>query len=72
LKILLTHSPEAMKLYYGPRALASLQALGEVKLNERKESLEGEALIVAAQDCDLIVSYRQSPGPRSFSRGCPS
>src|SRR5437868_3287102 len=42
-----------MKLYYGPRALAGLQALGEVKLNEKKESLEGEALIAAAQDCDL-------------------
>lgn len=71
MKILLTHSPEAMKLYYGPRALASLQALGEVKLNERKESLEGEALIVAAQDCDLIVSYRQSPGPAELFQRLP-
>jgi D-3-phosphoglycerate dehydrogenase len=72
LKILLTHSPEAMKLYYGPRALAGLQALGEVKLNERKESLEGEALIAAAQDCDLIVSYRQSPGPAEVFQSLPN
>jgi D-3-phosphoglycerate dehydrogenase len=71
LKILLTHSPEAMKLYYGPRALAGLQALGEVKLNERKESLEGEALIAEAQDCDLIVSYRQSPGPAEIFQSLP-
>ena len=71
MKILLTHSPEAMKLYYGSRALAGLQALGEVKLNERKESLEGEALIAAAQDCDLIVSYRQSPGPAELFQGLP-
>jgi D-3-phosphoglycerate dehydrogenase len=71
LKILLTHSPEAMKLYYGSRALAGLQALGDVKLNERKESLEGEALIAAAQDCDLIVSYRQSPGPAELFQSLP-
>jgi D-3-phosphoglycerate dehydrogenase len=71
LKILLTHSPEAMKLYYGSRALAGLQALGDVRLNERKESLEGEALIAAAQDCDLIVSYRQSPGPAELFQSLP-
>jgi D-3-phosphoglycerate dehydrogenase len=71
LKILLTHSPEAMKLYYGSRALAGLQALGEVKLNERKDSLEGEALIAAARDCDLIVSYRQSPGPAELFQSLP-
>ena len=71
MKILLTHSPEAMKLYYGSRALAGLQALGEVKLNERKDSLEGEALIAAARDCDLIVSYRQSPGPAELFQSLP-
>jgi len=71
LKILLTHSPEAMKLYYGSRALAGLQALGEVKLNERQHSLEGEALIAAARDCDLIVSYRQSPGPAELFQSLP-
>ena len=63
MKILLTHSPEALKLYYGERALAGLKQLGEVKENQNASSLEGEALIEAAEDCDLIVSYRQSPGP---------
>ena len=63
MKILLTHSPEALANYYGERALAGLRAVGEVKLHAGKESLEGEALIKAAEDCDLIVSYRQSPGP---------
>jgi D-3-phosphoglycerate dehydrogenase / 2-oxoglutarate reductase len=62
-RILLTHSPEARALYYGPRALAGLQALGSVVLNEAAQTLEGEALIDAARDCDLIVTYRQSPGP---------
>jgi D-3-phosphoglycerate dehydrogenase len=63
LKILLTHSPEARANYYGERALAGLRTVGEVKLYQGAQSLEGENLIKAAEDCDLIVSYRQSPGP---------
>jgi len=71
LKILLTHSPEAIANYYGERALAGLKAVGEVKLHQRSEPLEGEALIKAAQDCDLIVSYRQSPGPAQLFERLP-
>jgi D-3-phosphoglycerate dehydrogenase len=61
--ILLTHSPDALAQYYGERALAGLRALGEVRLHQGSAPLEGEALIAAAAGCDLIVSYRQSPGP---------
>ena len=63
MRILLTHSPEARELYYGARALAGLRELGQVKLHEGTAPLEGEALIAAAADCELIVSYRQSAGP---------
>jgi D-3-phosphoglycerate dehydrogenase len=71
LKILLTHSPEAMANYYGERALAGLRAVGDVKLNQKSDSLEGEALIAAAEGCDLIVSYRQSPGPAAVFERLP-
>jgi D-3-phosphoglycerate dehydrogenase len=70
-RILLTHSPEALANYYGERALAGLQALGTVVLNQDPISLEGEALIRAAADCDLIVSYRQSPGPAAVFERLP-
>ena len=69
-RILLTHSPEALANYYGERALAGLKAVGEVKLNA-KDTLEGEALIAAAADCDLIVSYRQSPAPAALFERLP-
>jgi D-3-phosphoglycerate dehydrogenase len=71
LKILLTHSPDALANYYGERALAALRAVGEVKLNKNPDSLEGEALIAAAADCDLIVSYRESPGPSQVFERLP-
>ena len=70
-RILLTHSPETRANYYGARALAGLQALGEVVLNPDEKPLEGESLIRAAADCDLIVSYRQSPGPAAAFERLP-
>ena len=71
MKILLTHSPEALKLYYGERALSGLVSLGEVKVHRGDEPLEGEALITAAADCDLVVSYRQSPAPAALFERLP-
>ena len=58
-----------MANYYGERALAALKQAGEVVLNRNDHSLEGEELIAAAKDCDLVVSYRQSPAPAAvFAR----
>src|SRR4029078_5791679 len=70
-KILLTHSPEALANYYGERALSKLKEAGTVKLHSGSASLEGDALIEAAQDCELIVSYRQSPGPAAVFERLP-
>ena len=70
-RILLTHSPQAMQLYYGGRALAGLRQLGDVQLHRGPSPLEGDALIDAAADCDLIVSYRQSPGPAAVFERLP-
>jgi len=71
MRILLTHSPETRLLYYGDRALAGLRKVGDVKLHEGSAPLEGEALISAVQDCDLIVSYRQSPAPAALFQRLP-
>src|SRR5687768_5619131 len=60
-----------MANYYGERALASLRKAGEVKLHNGSESLEGQALIDAARDCELIVSYRQSPAPAALFEQLP-
>ncbi|HEX5612453.1 MAG TPA: NAD(P)-dependent oxidoreductase [Burkholderiales bacterium] len=70
-RILLTHSPQALRNYYGERALAGLRVVGEVKLHAGAQPLEGEALIAAAVDCDLIVSYRQSPAPAALFERLP-
>jgi len=56
--IYLTHSREAFALYYGQRALARLQALGQVIRNDSDDELEPDALAHAARDCDIIVAFR--------------
>jgi len=60
-----------MRLYYGDRALEGLRKVGEVLLHHKPAPLEGDALIEAAGDCDLIVSYRQSPGPAKLFESLP-
>lgn len=70
-RILLTHSPDTLANYYGARALAGLKELGDVVLNLNDKPLEGPALVDAAADCDLVVSYRQSPAPSAFFERLP-
>src|SRR5437899_9492378 len=61
-RILLTHTPEMFRNYYGERALASLRELGEVRLHEEEHPLAGEALVTAAQGCEIVVSDFKTPG----------
>ena len=70
-RILLTSSTPARGLYYPDEAVAGLRALGELRLNESDAPLEGEALIAAARDRDVIVSDRSSHGPAALFAALP-
>ena len=67
-KIFLTHTPDMLANYYGPRALAELRELGEVRLNETARVLDAGALAQAARGCEIVISDRQTPGPAEFFR----
>lgn len=62
-RILLTHTPEMRANYYGSRALAGLQALGDVVLHEGEVPLDAAGIGRLAAGCRLIVSDRNTPGP---------
>src|ERR1700677_3669991 len=72
MKILLTHTPHMRDNYYGARALAGLRSCGEVVLHQGHETLEGPALIAAAQGCDLIVADRATALPGRIFDGLAS
>src|SRR5579871_747701 len=72
MKILLTHTPHMRDNYYGARALKGLASLGEVVLHQDGRTLEGQALIAAAQGCDLIVADRATALPAAIFAALPA
>jgi len=66
LKVLLTHTPQSRRQYYGGRSLNGLQALAEVTLHEADDALDTAGLIEAARDVDIIVADRLTEGPREI------
>jgi D-3-phosphoglycerate dehydrogenase / 2-oxoglutarate reductase len=63
LKVLLTHTPEFRRQYYGERSLTELQAVAQVILHQAGDALDAAGLIDAARDADIIVADRLTEGP---------
>ena len=57
-RILLTHTADTRRNYYGDQALAGLRALGDVVLHDGIAPMDTPALIAASRDCTLIVADR--------------
>ena len=72
LKLLLTHTPQMRRQYYGARALAGLRDLVEVRLHEGDEALDAAALIAAARDVDIILADRLTAGPGEIFAQLPA
>jgi D-3-phosphoglycerate dehydrogenase len=62
LKVLLTHTPQARRQYYGERSLNGLQAVVQVVLHQADDALDAAGLIDAADDVDIIVADRLTEG----------
>ncbi|WP_441237837.1 hydroxyacid dehydrogenase [Bradyrhizobium sp. 930_D9_N1_4] len=62
MKVLLAHTPEMRRNYYGERSLNGLRATAEVILHERDDTLDAASLVRAAQDADIIVADRMTEG----------
>jgi D-3-phosphoglycerate dehydrogenase len=63
LKVLLAHTPQMRRDYYGERSLNGLRALADVKLHEGDAALDAAGLVEAAADVDIIVADRMTQGP---------
>ncbi len=71
LKVFLTHAPDMLANYYGPRAVAALRDMAEVIVNPTGRSMEEADLIAHAQGCAIVVSDRLTPGYAGFFRNAP-
>jgi D-3-phosphoglycerate dehydrogenase len=63
LKLLLTHTPQSRRQYYGAHCLAALHDLVDVTLHEANGPLDPPSLIEVARDVDLILADRATPVP---------
>jgi D-3-phosphoglycerate dehydrogenase / 2-oxoglutarate reductase len=70
-KVLLTHTPQARRQYYGERSLNGLQALAQVVLHGADDAPDAAGLIEAARDVDIIVADRLTEGPGEIFAGLP-
>jgi D-3-phosphoglycerate dehydrogenase / 2-oxoglutarate reductase len=61
-KVLLAHTPEMRRNYYGDRSLSGLRATAEVVLHESDDTLDAAGLVRAAKDVDIIVADRMTEG----------
>ena len=62
MKVLLTHTPQMRRQYYGERSLNGLRALAQIVLHEGDDALDVSGLIEAARDVDIIVADRLTEG----------
>lgn len=62
MKVLLAHTPQMRRDYYGERSLNGLRAVADVRLHEGEEALDAAALVEAAADVDIIVADRMTQG----------
>jgi D-3-phosphoglycerate dehydrogenase / 2-oxoglutarate reductase len=70
-RILLTHTPDMRANYYGDRAVAGLQALGEVILHHGDAPLDADGIGQLAAGCRIIVTDRNTPGPATVFDNIP-
>ncbi|MCP1831273.1 D-3-phosphoglycerate dehydrogenase [Bradyrhizobium sp. USDA 4532] len=62
MKVLLAHTRQMRRDYYGERSLNGLRAVADVELHEGEEALDAAALVKAAADVDIIVADRMTQG----------
>ena len=70
-RVFLTHTPDMLANYYGPRAVAALEAMADVAINPTGRVLDGEDLAQAAAGAAIIVSDRMTVGSAALFRAAP-
>ncbi len=69
--VFITHDPQTLVNYYGPRALAALETLATVKRRHDDAPWTAQSLAAAAAGCDIIVSYRSAEGSAELFESLP-
>jgi len=69
--VFVTHPQDKLAQYFGARATRALEAIAEVRFNPEARELSTAELLAAAQGCEALIAYRQTPGPEALFRALP-
>ncbi len=72
--VFVSHPQSKLAHYFGDRATAALQATAQVRqvrFNPTDTDLSSQELAELAQDCDAIISYRQTVGDEALFAALP-
>lgn len=71
MRVFVSHPRDKFAQYFGKKASTALEAIAEVRCNDHNRELSPQELAVAAQNCDAIIAYRQTPGTAAMFAGLP-
>lgn len=69
--VFVSHPQSKLAHYFGARATAALQAIADVRFNPGDTDLSSGELAALAQDCDVIIAYRQTLGDEALFAALP-
>ena len=70
-QVFISHPRDKLAHYYGDKAVAALRAVADVRFNPGDSELPAAELAALAQDCDIVVAYRQTPGDAALFAAMP-
>lgn len=70
-RVFVTHPSGMLDHYFGAKAMRALDAVAHATYNPLDRELATDELIAAAQGCDAMIGYRQTPAPRALFAGLP-
>ena len=70
-RVFVSHPQPRLAHYFGLRATAALQAICDVRFNPGDRDLSSGELAALAQDCDIVIAYRQTAGDEALFAALP-
>ncbi|MDM0111003.1 NAD(P)-dependent oxidoreductase [Variovorax sp. J22R133] len=69
--VFVTHPTDKAGQYFGRKATDALRVIADVRFNIHARDMTTDELIAAAQGCDAIIAYRQTPAPAELFSQLP-
>jgi D-3-phosphoglycerate dehydrogenase len=70
IRVFLSHEPEALRNFYGERAVRELESFAEVRVNDTGRVLTTEMLLAESSGCDVVVLDRNTHADAAFFGAC--